>query len=231
VTIVLIALVVILAAAVIALAVRRFEPRGRSRPSAPLTGKGRILFPFVANALSPRALDAALRLARADEATLVPVFLAQVPLRLPLDAPLPRQSEVALPLQEAIEQRANRFGIAVDARIERGRTYRHALRRTIEHERFDRIVISATPHGSTGGFDPDDVAWLLDNVRDGEIVVLRPAERGQAGPSSRRTLLGLGREGRERSPAPPAVLASQLQPGSVLAAPGAGASGAGTWRK
>ncbi len=230
-TIVLIVLVVILAAAVIALALRRFDPRGRSRSAPPLTGKGRILFPFVAEALSPRALDAALRLARAEEATLVPVFLARVPLRLPLDAPLPRQSEVVLPLQEAIEQRANRFGVPVDARIERGRTYRHALRRTIEHERFDRIVIAATPHGSTGGFDPDDVAWLLDNVRAGEIIVLRPAEPERVAAPPRRALLGLGREGRERSPAPPTVLATERRPGSVLTAPGAGASGAGAWRK
>jgi hypothetical protein len=220
VTIVLIVLVVILAAAVIALAVRRFDPRGRSRSAPPLTGKGRILFPFVAETLSPRALDAALRLARAEEATLVPV-----------DAPLPRQSEVVLPLQEAIEQRANRFGVPVDARIERGRTYRHALRRTIEHERFDRIVIAATPHGSTGGFDPDDVAWLLDNVRAGEIIVLRPAEPERVAAPPRRALLGLGREGRERSPAPPTVLATERRPGSVLTAPGAGASGAGAWRQ
>ena len=34
------------------------------------------------------ALEAALRLARAEDATLVPVYLATVPLPLPLDAPL-----------------------------------------------------------------------------------------------------------------------------------------------
>ncbi len=40
----------------------------------------------------------------------MPVFLARVPLQLPLDAPLPRQCAIAIPLQEAIEHRATAFG-------------------------------------------------------------------------------------------------------------------------
>ena len=54
------------------------------------------------------------------------------------------------------------------ARIERGRTYRHALRELLAHERYDRIVVAADDIGST------DVAWLLEHA-DGEILVLRPA--------------------------------------------------------
>jgi hypothetical protein len=133
----------------------------------------RILFPFGSNSLAQSALDSALRYASAEGATLVPVFLARVPLRLPLDTPLPRQSQIAIPLQETIEQRAAGFGVAVDSRIERGRTYRHALRQTLEHERFDRIVVAASA-GTTPGFNAEDVRWLLDNA-PGEIVVLRPA--------------------------------------------------------
>jgi hypothetical protein len=151
----------------------------------PVTSTRRILFPFVAHALSPRALDAALRLSAAEDATLVPVFLARVSLHLPLDTPLPRQSAIAIPLQEAIEQRATRFGVPVDARIERGRSYRHALRQTMAHERFDRIVIAAAVHGQHG-FVTDDVAWLLDNAQDVEIVVLRPSEEERLAPPARR---------------------------------------------
>jgi hypothetical protein len=147
---------------------------GGRRPAKrlPAAGGRRILFPFIANALSPRALDAALRLAGAEEATLVPVFLARVALQLPLDTPLPRQSNIAIPLQEAIERRATKFGIPVDARIERGRSYRHALRQTIDHERFDRIVIAAAA-GNNPGFGPEDIAWILENA-PGEILVIRP---------------------------------------------------------
>jgi hypothetical protein len=153
----------------------------RGRPTrAPVGGTRRILFPFVADALSQRALDAALRLARAEEATLVPVFLARVSLQLPIDTPLPRQSALALPLQEAIEHRAAAFDIPVDSRIERGRTYRHALHETINCERFDRIVIAAAAPGAPG-FHTDDVAWLLDNA-PGEIVVLRTDRDEVIGP-------------------------------------------------
>lgn len=171
-TVVLIVVVVVLALALVALAVEHFRYRTRRPSKVPATSTRRILFPFVASALSSRALDAALRLARAEDATLVPVFLARVSLDLPLDTPLPRQSALCLPLQEAIEQRAAAFGVPVDARIERGRNYRHALRRTIENQRFDRIVIAAAEPGGAG-FDAGDVAWLLDNA-PGEIVVLRP---------------------------------------------------------
>jgi Universal stress protein family len=144
-------------------------PADKDRPAAEAP---RILFPFIAPALSRRALDAALRLARADGAVLIPAFLAPVPRWLPLDCPLPRQATAAVASQEAIEQRAASFGVPVDARLERGRTARHALMRAIESERYDRIVIAAAAPGAPG-FAPDDVAWLLAHA-PGEIVVVRP---------------------------------------------------------
>jgi nucleotide-binding universal stress UspA family protein len=133
----------------------------------------RILFPFAGHALSRRALDAALRLALAEHATLVPVFLARVPLQLPLNSPLPRQCTEGMPLLETIEQRAATLGVPVDTRIERGRTLRHAMREAIAHERFDRLVVAAASVRSEG-FRADDVAWLLDNA-PGEVVIIRPA--------------------------------------------------------
>jgi hypothetical protein len=172
-TVVLIVVIVILAVAVLALALPRLFGRKRRAAVLPATSSRRILFPFVANALSPRALDAALRLAVAERATLVPVFLARVPLDLPLDTPLPRQCSMAVPLLEAIEQRATEVGVPVDSRIERGRNRRHALRQAISQERFDRIVMAAASKGRDG-FDADDVAWLINNA-PGEIVVLRPS--------------------------------------------------------
>lgn len=168
-SVVLIALIVVL---LVALGVQRAAGRRRDRKPLVVGSERRILFPFVAQALSSPALDAALRLAAAEGATLVPMFLARVSLDLPLDAPLPRQCSVAVPLLEAIEQRSTEASVAVDARIERGRNRRHALRRAIAQERFDRIVMAAASQGRPG-FDADDVAWLLDNA-PGEIIVLRP---------------------------------------------------------
>ena len=148
------------------LALRRRNIRRSSRAA-------RIAFPFVGSTLSQSALDAALRLARAERATLVPVYLATVPMQLPLDTPIPRQCEQAIPLLEAIEHRAVTFGVPVDSRIDRGRSMRHALEELMEHEQYQRMVVIAAGEGAKG-FAPDDVAWLLRHAR-GEIVVLRPA--------------------------------------------------------
>ena len=132
----------------------------------------RILFPFVGDTVSQRALDAALRLARAENATLVPAFIATVPMDLNIEAPVPEECAGAVPLLDTIELRAARLGVPVDSRIETGRTARHALRRLVDHERYDRIVIPASE--SHEGFSADDIAWLLDNV-PGEIIVFRPS--------------------------------------------------------
>jgi hypothetical protein len=168
-------LIVAIAGASVALgllAALHARDRRRGRPAGAGSSR-RILFPFTPRALSQPALDAALRLARAEHATLAPVFLARVPLHLPLDTPLPRQCRMAVPLLEAIEQRAAAYGVPVDARIERGRDQRHALSETLAHEPFDRIVVAAAPRG-TDGFHAEDVAWLIDHT-PGELVVLRPA--------------------------------------------------------
>ena len=104
----------------------------------------------------------------------MPVYLALVPLRLSVDVPLRSECDVALPLLDAIEQRAARAEVPVDSRIERGRTVRHALRELIAHERFERMVVAAGADSSGEGFTPEAVAWLLTNV-PGEVIVLRAA--------------------------------------------------------
>ena len=134
----------------------------------------RILFPYVGAHLSVSALDAALRIARAEHATLVPAYLAPVPMAIPLDTPIPRACDQAFELQEAIEQRATAAGVAVDGRIGRGRTVRHALRELLADERYERIVVAAAT-GRTDGLSASDVAWLLEHA-PGEVVVLRPAD-------------------------------------------------------
>lgn len=137
----------------------------------------RIVFPFAGRALSAPALDAALRLAQAEHATLVPVFLATVPRHLPLDAPLPRQAAAAMPLLEAIELRASRNNVVADSRIERGRTLRHAMREVMVHEHCERIVVPAARSGEDG-FSAADIAWLLEHA-DEEVVVLQAGRAAQ----------------------------------------------------
>jgi nucleotide-binding universal stress UspA family protein len=133
----------------------------------------RILLPFSGQAISRRAFEAAVRLAKAENATIMPAFLARVPRNLPIDSPLPAACSEGMPLLEAIEQRAGSQGIEVDARVARGRTYRDALRRLLQEEQFDRIIVSATDSPRTG-LSADDLEWLLERV-PAEIMILRPA--------------------------------------------------------
>jgi hypothetical protein len=155
-----------LAAGVVTIRVRRAKP-----PALEPNRAERILFPFVGGALSERALEASLRLARAEGATLVPAYLVTVPMALNLDAPLPSACGGAFELLEVIEQRAAAVGVRVDGRIGRGRNRRHAMRQLMANERFDRIVVAAGDEG----FSADDVAWLLRQA-EGEVVVVRPAD-------------------------------------------------------
>lgn len=145
------------------------RPVARGRP-LPVR---RILLPFTGPEISRRAFEAAVRLAKAENATLMPALLATVPRTLPLDSPLPAQCAYAMPLLEAIEQRAEAQGVAVDARVAQGRTYRDALRRLIDEEPFDRIIVSAT-NGRQNRLGADDLEWLLERV-PAEVLILRPA--------------------------------------------------------
>ena len=164
-------------------------PHGR-RPSRerPATVR-QILLPFTGTAISRRAFEAAVRLAKAENATIMPAFLVRVPRQLPLDTALPIQCGEGMPLLEAIEQRASRQGITVDARVGRGRSYRDALRHLLAAEHFDRVIVSATESGPSSprtggpmrvgpsvrtGLTYDDLEWLLERV-PAEVMILRPA--------------------------------------------------------
>ncbi len=148
-------------------------PHGRRPAAARTTTVRRILLPFTGESISRRAFEAAVRLARAENATIMPAFLARVPRNLPIDSPIPVQCADAMPVLEAIEQRAVAQGVAVDSRVARGRTYRDALRRLLEEEQFDRVIVSATDSPRIG-LSGDDLQWLLERV-PAEIMILRPA--------------------------------------------------------
>ncbi|HTS72746.1 MAG TPA: universal stress protein [Gaiellaceae bacterium] len=133
----------------------------------------RVLVPFTGGELDPTVLDAAIRIARAEDATLVPAYLMVTPFEYGLEAPLQREVAVAMPLLEAVEHAALRAGLPVDARVETGRTPTHALRRLWDAERFDRIVAPAPP-GRGQGFTPKELQWILVHA-PAETLILRPA--------------------------------------------------------
>ena len=146
---------------------RRLAARNRPRPVR------RILLPFTGQAISRRSFEAAVRLAKAENATIMPAFLARVPMSLPLESALPVQCARGMPLLEAIEQRVSSQGIPVESRVGRGRSARDALRQLIDQEDFDRIIVSADEDPRVG-LSYDDLRWLLERV-PAEILILRPA--------------------------------------------------------
>jgi nucleotide-binding universal stress UspA family protein len=145
----------------------------RRHPAQAEPGAPRLLVPFAGGHLDPAVLDAALRIARADGAVFVPAYLIIVPFSISLESPLTHEVEVALPVLEAVELRAQKEGIPVDARLERGRSLRDALRRLWDVERFDRILLPVSAD-DRAGFDERDVAWILMHAPT-ETLALRPA--------------------------------------------------------
>jgi hypothetical protein len=162
------ALAAVLAAALVARSGFRL---GRAR-----AGERRILVPFTGGTLDQTVLEAAIRFAHAENATLVPAYLLLVPLRYAEDSPLRDEVAVALPLLEAVEHAALRAGVPVDARIEKGRSPTHALRRLWDEEHFDQILAPA-PTEQQNGFSAKDVTWLLEHAPS-ETIVLKPSPNG-----------------------------------------------------
>lgn len=145
--------------------------RSRRRENTADSGR-RILVAF-GGRLDEVVLAAALRIARAEHATIVPAYLIAVPLSHPVDSPMHDQVDAALPVIEHIEDEALKAGVAVDARMERGRTLRDALGRLWAVEHFDRVILPAGGERD-GGFTPADLAWAL-TCAPTETLVLRPA--------------------------------------------------------
>jgi hypothetical protein len=177
-----IAVVVALAVLVVALGaglVYRSRPPRQLR--APRDAR-RILLPFTGDSLDPTVLAAAIRIARADDAVLVPAYLLRVPLEYAEDSPLTKEVAVAMPLLEAVEHAALRCGVPVDARIEKGRTPTHALSRLWAVEQFDRVIAPAptTTRNGAGGFTPKDLTWILAKA-PAETLVLKPAPEDEPG--------------------------------------------------
>lgn len=145
-------------------------------------GQPRLLVPFSDRQLDQVVLDAALRIARAEEGVLVPAYLLVVPLEFSLDAPVQHEElRRAMPILEAVELAARRARVPVDARIERGRSPIDALQRLWEVETFERIVVPAPAPGRSG-FSSKDITWMLARS-PGEVLVLRPPPNAEPTPS------------------------------------------------
>ena len=111
-----------------------------------------------------RCSTAAIRIARAEDATLVPAYLIVVPLELRRGrSDAARRSTVAMPLLEAVEHAALRAGVPVDARIESGRTPIHALQRLWDASTSTASSSRPRPAARPGS-RPKDLTWMLTHA-------------------------------------------------------------------
>ena len=119
--------------------------------------------------------------------SIMPAFLARVPMNLPLDAALPVQCARGMPLLEAIEQRASSQGVA-GRLARRAAGARPAMRCANCSSRSTSTASSSPPTKTPGpGLSYDDLRWLLERV-PAEILILRPA------PEDTRRISGRGRQ-------------------------------------
>ena len=157
----------------------------RQRDPERRPGQPRLLVPFADRQLDPSVLDAALRIARAEDAVLVPAYLLVVPLEFSLEAPVQHaRARRAMPILEAVELAARRAGVPVDARIERGRSPIDALERLWEVETFDRIVVPAPAPGRSG-FSREGPRVDARRTGPARSSSCRPCTRATARASSR----------------------------------------------
>lgn len=165
------AFIAVVAGAVLLAAIVTIRRGSRTKPHEQT--ERRLLVAFTGGALDPTVLSAAIRIARAESATLVPAYLLVIPRSLAEDAPATEEVAGAMPWLEAVELEALRAGVPVDARIEKGRTPTHALCRLWDVEPFDR-VIAAAPTERANGFTSKDITWILTHAPI-EALVLRPS--------------------------------------------------------
>ncbi len=98
-------------------------------------------------------------------------------MNLSLDVPVAARVREGVSAARGDRAASRAAEIRVDSRIERGRSYRDALRRILAEERFDRVIVSATA-SEHEGFSSEDIAWLLKRA-PAEVLILRPAPDDQ----------------------------------------------------
>ena len=102
-----------------------------------------IVVPVVRNSESEEALVAAARLAADRRATIAAVHVLEVPLELPIDAPLPELEAEANDLLEDARGLVEAYGVRVVTRLVRARRAGPAIVEEADSRQAELIVIGA----------------------------------------------------------------------------------------
>ena len=103
----------------------------------------------------------------------MPAYLARVPRTLPLDAPLPAQCLQAMPLLEAIEQRASSAGRRRSTRASSAGAPTATRCSGCSTPRPSTASSCRPPRTAHKGLSADDLEWMLEKV-PAEVLILRP---------------------------------------------------------
>jgi len=123
-------------------------PWRRSSDAAPAATYRAILVP-VASGTSDATVATAGRLAASRNAIIEAITVLELPMELPLDAPLPEAEEAALELLEHMRSVAERYGARVITYIVRGRRAGQAIVEEAGRAGVDVIVMAASTRQRT----------------------------------------------------------------------------------
>lgn len=101
----------------------------------------RILVPVVQTVPAERAVELAARLGREQKAEIILVYVVEVPLLLPLEAPMPAQEQAGRDALKTAEFLVRQHNLPVRARILPARQAADGILRLAEEEEADAIVV------------------------------------------------------------------------------------------
>ncbi len=176
------ALIVLLAVLVVvlvaALVYRSRTPEALRRPY----GGRRILVPFTGS-LDPTVLNAAIRIAHAEGAVLVPAYLLIVPLEYPEDSPVSKDVAVAMPALEAVRACcAARRGPGRCAHRER--PHRDSCAEAVVGDRDVRPARRSCPRRWSRRIRPEGAGLVADALADRDARAPAEPSCGGAAPGA-----------------------------------------------
>lgn len=113
-------------------------------PPTPLDIPHKILMVATSPTAPSPVLPDILKIARTDGAKVLVVTVLEVPLALPLSAPLPAEEQAARHTLSVCQAIGVERDVLVDTRLLRGRSAGEALVRTLRREQADTLVINDT---------------------------------------------------------------------------------------
>ena len=151
---------------------------------------GTILVPLKARGpIEEEMLAIACKLAQEQDARVLGVNVVEVPLALPLDAPIPGADEKEAALRELTALFSRDYGVTVDFIALRSRAISGEIARVAREQDVGLILVGAVPHigalaGRAAGVLGDDREPAAPRAlpRDRDVVPARHGERRRGGP-------------------------------------------------